>query len=347
MPMHPYLALTILLALCGVWPAHAATFCADTLPEIVAAMDAAKANGEDDDIRIVAGTYLLDETLRLGNIETESRALSFSGRWNADCSQASAGGASTLSGRNARQILALSLPEDIDLVIEDLAFTSGFAAFNATGGVLDISGARTILIDRIQVYANVMENGDAPLSIATGGTGAVLTVRNSLLFDNEAHETTGMRLSSLQGEVNVVGNTITANTSSIPCPCSGLNYAGSSAYTISNNLVWGNEGGDVRINPLDAIHLHNDIGQLAAGSNPPGSGSSGDVSIDPMFDADGVHLLPESALIDAGISSAPGGIGDLDGARGPRVTGSSVDIGAFEFAGDLIFRDGFDGLPLP
>ena len=34
----------------------------------------------------------VDETLRLGNSETESFALAFSGRWNADCTEQSAGG---------------------------------------------------------------------------------------------------------------------------------------------------------------------------------------------------------------------------------------------------------------
>lgn len=345
MPIRPHAALAALIALAAPWPAQAATFCADTVPEIVAAMDTAKANGEDDDIRIVAGTYLLDETLRLGNSETESFALSFSGRWNADCSEPSAGGASTLSGRGERQVLALSLPADTDLAISDLAFVSGLAAFGASGGVLDVTGGRTILIDRIQVYGNTLENGAAPLRVDTGGPDAVLTLRNSLLFDNDAHAITGAQLASSQGEVNVVGNTITANTSSIPCPCSGLNYAGTSAYTISNNLVWGNEGGDVFVNPLNAIHLHNDIGAYAGGSQSPGAGSSGDVSLDPVFADDGVHLSPTSPLANAGFDEAPGGLGDLDGGRGERRIGARVDIGAFET--DVLFRDGFEDAVMP
>lgn len=345
MPIRPYAALAALLALAGAWPAQAATFCADTVPEIVAAMNAAKANGEDDDIRIVAGNYLLDETLRLGNSETESFALAFSGRWNADCSEPSAGGASTLSGRGERQILALSLTEDTDLALGDLAFVAGFAAFGASGGVLDITGGRTILIDRIQVYGNALENGAAPLRIETGGPDAVLTLRNSLLFDNDAHAMTGAQLASAQGEVYVVGNTITANTSTVSCPCSGLNYAGTSAYTVSNNLVWGNEGGDVFVNPLNAIHLHNDIGAYAGGSQSPGAGSSGDLSVDPAFAGDGVHLSPFSPLANAGFDDAPGSIGDLDGGRGERRIGARVDIGAFET--DVLFRDGFDGTATP
>lgn len=345
MPIRPHAALAALIALAAPWPAQAATFCADTVPEIVAAMDTAKANGEDDDIRIVAGTYLLDETLRLGNSETESFALSFSGRWNADCSEPSAGGASTLSGRGERQVLALSLPADTDLAISDLAFVSGLAAFGASGGVLDVTGGRAILIDRIQVYGNTLENGAAPLRVDTGGPDAVLTLRNSLLFDNDAHAITGAQLASSQGEVNVVGNTITANTSSIPCPCSGLNYAGTSAYTISNNLVWGNEGGDVFVNPSNAIHLHNDIGAYAGGSQSPGAGSSGDMSVDPAFADDGVHLSPTSPLANAGFDEAPGGIGDLDGGRGDRRVGARVDIGAFET--DVLFRDGFEDAVMP
>ena len=33
-----------------------------------------------------------------------------------------------------------------------------------------------------------------------------------------------------------------------------------SACTISNNLAWGNEGGDMFVNPLNSVHRHDDIG---------------------------------------------------------------------------------------
>jgi hypothetical protein len=346
---HPTcVAAGVALALLAAAPiARGATFCADTPSDIADAMDIAKANGEDDEIRVVAGHYPLAQTLRLGSSETEPFALAFSGRWNADCSEPSSLSASTLDGQDQRPMLALALDSDTDVSLADLAFVGGFVAFNESGGVLEISGGRNVLIERVQLFSNTLENGEAPLHVATGGEGSVLTLRNSLLFDNIAHAITAAHLQSQQGEVYIIGNTITSNASAISCPCSALNYAGTSAYAVSNNLVWGNEGGDVFINPLTAIHLNNDIGELTAGGNPPGSGSSGDLSVDPMFDADGVHLSPESPLIDAGITSAPGGIGDLDGGRGPRLLGDSVDIGAFEFATDLIFRDSFDGVPLP
>jgi hypothetical protein len=345
MPSRLYHSLAALIALAGPATASAATFCADTAEEIAAAMDAAKENGEDDEIRIVAGNYLLTETLRLGNVETESFALAFSGRWNADCSEPSAGGASTLNGDGERQLLALSLDAQTDISIRDLAFVNGFAAFNASGGVLDLVGGRDLAIERVQVYGSLLENGEAPLHVDGGGPGSVLQLRNNLVFDNTAEAMTGVHIESFQGAAHITGNTITANESAIPCPCSGLNYAGTSAYTVSNNLVWGNEGGDVFINPLNAVHLHNDIGQLTTGSNPPGPGSSGDISIFPLFAGDGVHLLPASQLVNAGVAETPGGIGELDGARGDRLVGAGVDIGALET--DVLFRDGFGGVPAP
>lgn len=321
---------------------RAAVFCADTPAGIVDAMNTAKANSQDDDIRIVAGLYLLDDTLRLGNVETESFALAFSGRWNAGCTAQSAGGASTLSGRDSRQIFVLSLDDGTDVSVTDLAFVGGAAAFNVSGGAVSISGARSVLIERSQFYSNEMQNDAAPVTIEIGGPDTALTFRNNLVFDNSARGTTGVFLTALRGTAYVTGNTITANVSSTPCPCSGLNYSGSSAYTLSNNLVWGNEGGDVFINATNPIHLHNDIGMIVAAGNQPGSGSSGNLSVDPGFAPDGSHLLPDSPLIDIGLNAAPGGIGELDGGRGPRLIGASVDIGAFEFASDLIFRDGFE-----
>lgn len=343
--MSPRLAAACVgCALLAAAPAsRAAVFCADSVADIVAAMDTAKANGEDDEIRIVAGTYPLEQPLRLGNTETEAFAIAFSGRWNADCSEPSAGLASTLSGRNQNPIMHLSLGSDVDLALTDLAFASGLVPFDYSGGALHIQGGRIVRIERVQVYANTVENDDSPLTIATGGAGSRLGLRNSLVFHNTARRETGASLSSSSGEAYVTGNTITANASSIPCPCSALNYAGTSAWTVANNNIWGNQGGDVFINPLNAIHLHNNIGMLTAGGNPPGAGSSGDLSVDPLFTDDGVRLQPISPLVNAGFAQVPDGLGDLDGGRGERWVGASVDIGAFET--DVLFRDGFDGGP--
>ena len=57
----------------------------------------------------------------------------------------------------------------------------------------------------------------------------------------------------------------------------------------------------------------------------------------PPFD---LHLLPASAAIDAGSADlAP----PLDADLVPRPQGVGFDLGAHEFRGDAIFRDGFDG----
>ena len=319
---------------------RAAIFCADTPTAIANAMAAAKANGEDDEIRIVAGNYPLDDVLRLGNVETEAFALAFSGRWNAGCSAQSAGGASTLNGSGGRQILQLSFAGGTDVTIADLAFVNGFAAFGTSGGIVDIAGGRNVTIERSQFYGHEMQNGEAPLHVEAGGIGSGVALRNNLVSGNVARGITGVYIRALQGSADVTGNTIVANESSIPCPCSALNYGGTSSYTLANNLVWGNEGGDVFINATNPLHLHNDIGDVAAGSNTPGAGSSGDLSVDPAFVADGVHLRPGSPLVNAGFDAVPGGTGELDGGRGERRIGAAVDIGAFET--DVLFRDGFE-----
>lgn len=320
---------------------HAAVFCADTPAGIAGAMDTAKANGQDDEIRIVAGLYLLDATLRLGNTETEAFALAFSGRWNANCSEQSAGSASSLSGRRERPILVLSVDAGASIRISDLAFTDGAAAFNVSGSVLDISGSSDVVIERSQFYLNDMRNGEPPVAVSVGGAGSTLSVNNNLVFDNSANAVrTGIYLSAQLGTAYVTGNTITTNASTVSCPCSALNYSGTSTYTLSNNIVWNNDGGDVFINAVAPTHLDNDIGVLALGGNAPGPGSAGNLSVDPVFDTDGVHLLAESPLVNAGLAAAPGGIGDLDGGRGERRIGASVDIGAFET--DVLFRNGFD-----
>jgi hypothetical protein len=63
--------------------------------------------------------------------------------------------------------------------------------------------------------------------------------------------------------------------------------------------------------------------------------------------------MPSSPAINAGVS--PGSVGDQSRAphseyRHPasvaaRNSDGSIDIGAFEFVGDAVFADGFDGTP--
>lgn len=75
--------------------------------------------------------------------------------------------------------------------------------------------------------------------------------------------------------------------------------------------------------------LNNDIGTL---SGTPAPGSSGNLSVAPLFLGPGDYRLSgNSPLIDKGAASPPGGLSETDVEEDSRVIGSAPDIGAYEW----------------
>lgn len=328
--------------LCLASPSPAAVFCADTESSLIAALDAAETNGEDDEIRIVEGTYLLGSALTLSI--HEAFAVALSGRWNAGC-DAQTGASTTLDGQDASRILYAFSDVDSALTISDLVFSNGRNGAGIAGGGLSIeTSGRNVLIERNLFFGNEDLGSAGAARIAVSTSNSVVTLRNNIVIGNTAPEAGGIAVNASIGQAYVTGNTIVANAATLPgALCGGLCILGGSDFTVANNILWINDGGDLHLgNTGDALLLFNDIG--ASSGNPPSPGSGGNLSIDPGF-APGLlntRLAPDSPLVDAGLFDAPGGIGSLDYARAPRVQGEAVDIGAFET--DVLFRDGFEGI---
>lgn len=333
-----------LACLVFVLPARAAVLCANSVPSLIAALDNAEANSEDDEIRIVEGTYLLGAALTLSI--HEAFAVALSGRWNAGCAVQD-GGSSTLDGQGMSRILYAFSDAASDLSITDLVFANGHNGAATAGGGLSIeTSGRDVLIERNLFFGNEDLASAGAARIAVSTSDSFVTFRNNVVIGNTAPEASGVAVNASIGQAYVTGNTIVANVATLPgALCGGLCIAGGSDFTVSNNILWDNDAGDIHIgNTGDALLLHNDIGTMTG--QPPSAGSTGNLSVEPGF-APGflnLRLAPDSPLVDAGTPAAPGGLGLFDYARASRIQGTTVDIGAFET--DVIFRDGFENVSL-
>ena len=325
-------------------PALAALACVDTPAALAAALDGAEANGEDDDVRIVAGVYDLPATLVHSTHETF--ALTISGGWNAGCT-ARGTGFTSLDGGGTHRVLHVLSDATADLAITDILFSGGWNDAAAAGGALAIETAsRDVRVERNVFVGNQDTHQGGAARIAVSTSDSLVIVRNNVVLGNSAPEAAGLVVNASLGEAYVVNNTIVANTTSIAgALCGGLCISGGSDFTLGNNILWDNPAGDLFIgNTGTATLLHNDVGTISGGA--PGPGSAGNLDVDPGF-APGLlnlRLAADSPLVDAGLDNAPGGIGPFDIAGATRLQGAHVDMGAYETA-DSIFENGFETSP--
>lgn len=332
--------LAILLA----GPASAAVHCVDTANELRAAIDAAEANGEDDEIRLVGGAYTSSTPFHYQS--TEAHAIAFVGGYSANCTDAG-GEVSTIDGEQQRRGLFVLNP-DGDIVVEALTFSRGLSTNNRGGGLFASSESGDIRIDRNAFLANRADDfgGATRVSTETG----TLRVRGNLAFANSAANIGAFELLQIEGEAHVTGNTIVYNSSEGDFMPGGLWIGGGAHFVVSNNIVWDNlpeNPGPFANDFTSAAGSHsryaNDIGVVSDSS--VADEVVGELDVDPQF-ADcgflciGFELERGSPLVDAGVDDPAGGMTATDLARKPRTIGPHVDIGAYE--NDLLFADGFD-----
>lgn len=131
---------------------------------------------------------------------------------------------------------------------------------------------------------------------------------------------------------------------------------------IRNSMFWNNRDGTGTGTASGSIGIDGQAGFIAAfslvqGRLPPGDGNldGADPDNDPLFlnmpdpesaptVAGNLRLRPESPAIDAGNDAFVDGV-DTDRDGNPRIIDASVDLGPYEFTGeidDVIFRDRFE-----
>ncbi|TRU68373.1 MAG: cadherin [Microcystis viridis Mv_BB_P_19951000_S69] len=197
----------------------------------------------------------------------------------------------------------------------------GGAIYNASGNSLSITNVNFIL--------NIADGSVGGAIYNAGGNN--LQIVNSAFSRNNAVSQGGAIYNVNSSNTITTNSTFSGNSAG-----SGSAISTNLTHTIRNSIIWGNGGTSLS----GSYNVTNSIVQ-------GGFTGTGNLNVDPLFvDAinDDLRLQSSSPAINAGSNgSLPADTPDLDGdgnttetipfdlARNPRVNGTNVDIGAFEF----------------
>jgi hypothetical protein len=314
-----------------------------------------QANGEDDEIRLRAGTFVAPPGGFVFQ-SLESRSLVVTGRWNAGCTSTRDVADTILDGHGSDPLMRLTNVNG-DVVVRRIIFLDGFKSaaprrgfispvFSAGG--LQVNGSvgqgANVLIELNQFLLNedacdCASTGSAALLASTAS--GVLRVRNNLFVGNIGKYNAAARiLARGTSTAYVTSNTVVGNGKpNAPFGGMTLNADPGVAIVASNNIFWINLGFDLNVGSATTL-ISNNIEDLFG---TPNADSTGNLSVDPDFDGGSFlsfKLKPASPMVNAGTEAAPGGLTNQDLAGNTRIQGFSVDIGAYET--DVLFTDAFE-----
>ncbi len=329
--------------------AHAAFFCVNSAASMQAALNIAASNGQSDEIDIQAGNY----TVVPGGffyVSNEANSITMFGGFDATCEQRTAA-RTTFDGSGLYQIMRIIISSNstaASVNIQHITFIDGKSTTDSGGGLRVSTPNGNVVLEANRFLLNHANNSAGAMYVETSG---VVSVRNSLLFANEAFDVGAAMLVTSNSAAYFTGNTVVSNTATSTLPVThigGVLVTGDAGahFWLSNNILWSNNAnGTVDLSSGSAFTaVNNDIGSSAG--IPPDASSHNNQSVDPAFaPCSGFlclnfNLLRASPLVDAGYDTPLGGIGPFDLEDKPRMIGPHADIGAYEE--DALFANGFD-----
>lgn len=329
----------IIAATAGV-PAVAHTWCVSTADDLRAKLVLAQANAEDDTIKLVRGTYVVD-TDPFKFQSTETFGLVINGGFDEGCTQTAQDPRRTiLDGAGNHQVFYSESKGNLALrylTIQNGKFDGG------AGGGIQINGTGSS--SSVVLGINILRNNSSAYATCVGyiKVEGTVHVNNNLIVDNHTPAAGGLSIDAgASALVYVTNNTIANNTTgnAIAGFLFIQNYNPASPYAyVSNNIMWNNTAGsDVQF--VGGIQFNNnDIG-LVNGYQTDGSGAN--TSQDPGFaSSSDYHLAATSPLLDIGLFAPTGGLPMVDLEGHARDFNGHVDLGVYE-RGDEIFADGFE-----
>lgn len=223
-------------------------------------------------------------------------------------------------------------------------------ARNAGGGlyVKSYFVNKTVNVSNCIFTGNAARSGSAIQAQGDNNLNVQINLSNSLIYDNDIFSESGLdgvggtvqinsRNSGTAG-ASVYNNTITKNTKSATNTFDNVALLTTGvSIEAFNNIIWNNEADfSIRDQTSSALTVTIENNLLEHTSNLVSGTIAGNINSDPLFTDtanNNFSLLSGSPAIDAGKSYNMMSAKDLKGAQ--RVFGSSVDIGAYEFGGQI------------
>jgi hypothetical protein len=325
---------------------EAATFCVSNGAELRQALISSTLNNEADVIRLQTGNYTSSQPQGF-TADVSNGGLELSGGWGAGCLIRSRSARSTIDGQYQRPGMFINgnLVANRTVRITQLAFVRGVGAdfgglmVNALG-----QGDMRVEIERNRFHDNHNTDVDDYLGGGLLVTADDIKVYGNLFTGNHAGVGGGAAALNCIGTTMpgaFTSNTVVLNTAAFgqANDIGGVTLFGSCQWEIANNILWDNEGYDLRIPDNRATLRNNNLEDLFG--TP--FASSGNIAVDPMFVATGnLRLKRASPLVDAGFDEVFLGLPQYSYDGGIRIAGPRIDIGAYEL--DILFDHGFDPL---
>lgn len=357
------LAILLLAVACAA-PARAASFCVSSVSGLANALayyDLSASSDETVTIRIVQGTYAVGATLnRLygGASANDDVNLKLLGGYTSNCASRQPDPRNTVldGGNVANSGVGLKMHGTGSLLVEGITFTRFTGSTSMVGMGSASHVGEVLLIDKDffsesddSVYevrqSRFIRNGGQAMIYMTG---SLLRFVDNVVADNALSRLTGFDFSgavvvTLDAEVDaavtLTNNTVTGTMGGPGVLIQTLITGDSGRISeVTDNLLWNNAGPDIVFTGT-AEHVYPLLSSFnlygSANANYPQSSS--DLHVDPRFvDAasGNYRLASNSPAINRGALLQLQGfpVRDADGAA--RITGSRIDIGAYESAID-------------
>lgn len=323
--------------------AIAADFCVSTSDGLTQALAVAGSNNAADVIRLQTGVYRSTQSSGFTANHSGS-SLEISGGWSSGCLFRGRGSRSTIDGEYQRPALRLqgNVTGAVTARVAHLSILRGVD--DETGGLtMTYSGSGTL---NVEIEDNRIQDNTQTLLEDSIGGGLFVVANRVSVFGNvfaENHSANfdgGGALVCFGALGAFTNNTVVRNTARFGQSTvrGGISLSGSCLWEVANNILWDNEGYDLKIDDDEVTLRNNNVDDL---DGTPTSGSSGNINVDPQFVSVGIlRLTRSSPLVDAGFNETLLGLPLRSFDGGIRVAAPRIDIGAYEL--DVLLESGFD-----
>jgi len=350
-------------ACCGlIGPAHAAVYCVTNGDQLQAALTDAEASAENDEVRLVRGTYVANRAFRYSS--SNPGWIYVIGGYDSGCASRGLNAISTvLDGSVQHQVLtmayvvqgpAAAAPR---IAVENLTVQNGLASGFLRGGGIALASLATgnaqaeLWLDNVIVrYNSGYFGGGADLYAARG----LIRVVNSLFDGNSAPTSAFGHLSAIVTATQAFNGSgvIVANSTFVNGACAsqsgrgcGINLSLPTGIRgdILNSVFFNNATSDVNIEGGGTAFIDYSLVGVVTGDLAPTITNA--ITGDPGFvdaPAGNFRLRDDSVLINRGRGVPPfDGFNNFDLDGNPRVRSAILDVGAYENQ-NFVFGNGFE-----